>query len=151
LRTGPEANDVQHLTFIPQLHRATHAVALALASDPELDVSQAEAHVLAHLHESGPARISELHERFGHRRSTLTSVLDRLERRALVTRKKDPADRRSFVVNLTKKGRPVAAAVHRALLEIERAALAGLSEAKRAQVTDALDAFASSAGGRRRA
>jgi DNA-binding MarR family transcriptional regulator len=143
LRTSPEANDVQHLTFIPQLHRATHAVALALASDPDLDVSQAEAHVLAHLHESGPARISELHQRFGHRRSTLTSVLDRLEQRALITRKNDPTDRRSFVVNLTKKGRSVAAAVHRALLEIERTALAGLSEAKRAQVTDALDAFAS--------
>ena len=101
MRTSPEANAVQRLTFIPQLHRATHAVALALASDPNLDVSQAEAHVLAHLHESGPARISELHERFGHRRSTLTSVLDRLEQRALITRTSDPADRRSFVVSVT--------------------------------------------------
>jgi len=149
LRTNREANDVQHLTFIPRLHRATHAVALALASDPDLDVSQAEAHVLAHLHEAGPARISELHERFGHRRSTLTSVLDRLEQRALITRNNDPTDRRSFVVNLTPKGRSVAATVHGALLEIERAALAGLSEAKRAQVQAALDAFAASAAGRR--
>ncbi|MBV8369651.1 MAG: MarR family transcriptional regulator [Candidatus Eremiobacteraeota bacterium] len=147
--TSPEANDVQHLTFIPQLHRATHAVALALAADPQLDVSQAEAHVLAHLHESGPARISELHERFGHRRSTLTSVLDRLEQRALIARKNDPADRRSFIVSLTPRGRSLAAAVHRALLEIERAALAGLSKGKRAQVRAALDAFTASAEGRR--
>ncbi len=150
MRTSPEANAVQHLTFIPQLHRATHAVALALASDLDLDVSQAEAHVLAHLLESGPARISELHERFGHRRSTLTSVLDRLEQRALITRKNDPTDRRSFIVNLTPKGRLLSAAVHRALLEIERDALAGLSEAKRAQVRAALEAFAASAAGRRR-
>jgi DNA-binding MarR family transcriptional regulator len=78
-------------------------------------------------------------------------VLDRLEQRALITRKSDAADRRSFIVNLTPKGQSGAAAVHRALLEIEREALAGLSEAKRAQAWEALDAFAASAGGRRRA
>jgi DNA-binding MarR family transcriptional regulator len=127
------------------LHRATHAVALALAFDPELDVSQAEAHILAHLHESGPARISELHERFGHRRSTLTSVLDRLELRALVTRENDPRDRRAFVITLTKRGRSVASAVHRTLLAIERTALGELSEAKRNTVRDALDALAEAA------
>ncbi|HEV3086091.1 MAG TPA: MarR family transcriptional regulator [Candidatus Elarobacter sp.] len=130
------------------LHRATHAVALALASDPELDVSQAEAHILAHLHESGPARISELHERFGHRRSTLTSVLDRLEQRALVTRENDRRDRRAFVITLTKSGRSIAAAVQRTLLAIERVALGELSDAKRNTVTRALDSLAEAAAKR---
>ena len=135
------------LVLIPKLHRATHAIALALASDPALGVTQAEAHILAHLHETGETRISDLHERFGHRRSTLTSVLDRLEARAQITRRSDPDDRRSFLVALTKQGRTVAAKVHRALLGLERAALANLSATDRARLADALDAIGESAAG----
>jgi DNA-binding MarR family transcriptional regulator len=133
------------LSLIPKIHRATHAIALALASDPKLDVTQAEAHLLAHLHETGEARISELHARFGHRRSTLTSVLDRLEARALVERRTDPDDRRSFIVAPTRAGRTTAAAVHRMLSAIEDGALAGLGAAQRARVAAVLDAVAESA------
>lgn len=131
------------LALIPRLHRATHAIALALASDPKLDVTQAEAHILAHLHETGEARISELHARFGHRRSTLTSVLDRLERRKLIDRRTDPENRRSFIVAPTRAGRTTAAAVHRTLSAIEHEALADLSNARRVHAADVLDAIAS--------
>ncbi|HEX3466420.1 MAG TPA: MarR family transcriptional regulator [Candidatus Elarobacter sp.] len=130
------------LALIPRIHRATHAIALALASDPELGVTQAEAHVLAHLHETGEARISELHARFGHRRSTLTSVLDRLEQRKLVERRTDPDDRRSFIVAPTRSGRTTAAAVHRVLSAIEREALGGVAAAQRRSAADVLDAIA---------
>jgi DNA-binding MarR family transcriptional regulator len=132
------------LALIPKIHRATHAIALALA-DPQLDVTQAEAHVLAHLHESGEARISELHARFGHRRSTLTSVLDRLEQRKLVERRTDPDDRRSFIVTPTRAGRTTAAAVHRALSAIEHEALGALSAAQRTRLGEALDAITETA------
>jgi DNA-binding MarR family transcriptional regulator len=134
------------LQLIPHIHRATHAIGLALAADPALDVTQAEAHVLAHLHESGEARISELHARFGHRRSTLTSVLDRLEQRKLVERRSDSEDRRSFIVAPTRGGRATAAAVHRALSALEHEALADLSAAQRAHVANVLDAIATAAG-----
>jgi len=73
-------------------------------------------------------------------------VLDRLERRALITREGDPNDRRAFVIALSRRGGTVAAKVHRALLALERAGLAGLSLAKRALVADALDALAAAAG-----
>lgn len=49
-------------------------------------MNQGEAHVLAHLHEVGPASIGALHEAFAHRRPTLTGILDRLEERGLVRR-----------------------------------------------------------------
>jgi DNA-binding MarR family transcriptional regulator len=138
------------LSLIPKIHHATHAIALALASDPKLDVTQAEAHILAHLHETGEARISELHARFGHRRSTLTSVLDRLEQRALIERRGDPDDRRSFIVAPTRAGRTTAAAVHRTLAAIEDAALTGLGAAQRARIADAMDAVAEAAESKRR-
>ena len=135
------------LALIPRIHRAAHAIGLALASDPKLDVTQAEAHILAHLHETGEARISELHARFGHRRSTLTSVLDRLEQRKLVERRTDLDDRRSFIVAPTRAGRTTAAAVHRVLSSIEDEALADLSGARRDHAADVLDAVATAAEG----
>lgn len=103
------------LRLIPVLHRATHAVALLLAQSEELDVTQAEAHVLAHLHDHGDASIAQIHREFGHRRSTLTSVLDRLAGRQLVTRAPAADDRRSIVVHLTPKGRRLAERVHAVL------------------------------------
>jgi len=67
-------------------------------------LGQAEAHVLAALADTGSRTIADLHRDFGHRRSTLTSIVDRLEGRGLVTREIEPADRRSFRVRLTPRG-----------------------------------------------
>lgn len=99
------------LRLVPALHRATHAVAILLDRAPQLGVTQAEAHVLAHLADGGQATVAEIHQAFGHKRSTLTSILDRLEARALITREVSADDRRSFVVALTRQGRSLAAKV----------------------------------------
>lgn len=92
------------LTLIPPVHRATHRIGLYLQRRRGLGVSQAEAHVLAHLCDLGPCSIGALHEAFAHRRSTLTSILDRLEQRGFVRRQLRADDRRSFRVTLTPKG-----------------------------------------------
>ena len=107
------------LRIVPAIHRATHAVALLLDQSADLGVTQAEAHVLSHLSDRGPSTIAEIHEAFGHKRSTLTSVLDRLEARQLITREVSAADRRSFVVALTRQGRPLAAKVSAHLERLE--------------------------------
>jgi|SRR5579862_3328042 len=115
------------LRLIPELHRATHALGLAVASIPGIDVDQAQAHVLAHLHARGSSRINDIHAAFGHRRSTLTSVLDRLAARGLIERSPDPDDRRSVRIVLTRRGRAVASRVHEALFAIETAARSAAS------------------------
>lgn len=97
------------LRIVPALHRATHAVAMLLDRAADLGITQAEAHVLSHLDEHGASTIAEIHETFGHKRSTLTSVLDRLEASQLITREVRAEDRRSFVVTLTRPGRSLAA------------------------------------------
>ena len=99
------------LRIVPAIHRATHAVALLLDQSADLGVTQAEAHVLSHLGDRGPSTIAEIHRAFGHKRSTLTSVLDRLEARQFITREVNAEDRRSFVVALTRQGRSLAAKV----------------------------------------
>ena len=65
------------LEFIPALHRAVNAIQLLLA-DERIDVTHAEALVLAQLAEAKVQRMSELRQAFGQRKSTLTSVADRL-------------------------------------------------------------------------
>jgi DNA-binding MarR family transcriptional regulator len=117
------------LQLVPAVHRATHRVALYLdACDPPLALTQGECHLLAHLVEAGSSSVGSLHAAFAHKRSTLTSYLDRLERAGLVTRELRPEDRRSFLVSLTATGRSAAARVHRRLVQLEDAALARLSE-----------------------
>jgi DNA-binding MarR family transcriptional regulator len=107
------------LRLVPPIHRATHRIGLYLADLPEL--SQGEAHVLAQLAASGPATIAELHRGLAHKRSTLTSILDRLVARGLVTRTVSDSDRRSFLVDTTAKGRQVAERVHDHLVALEAA------------------------------
>ena len=122
------------LRFVPAIHRATHAIALLLEQAPDLSVTQAEAHVLSHLADRGQATVADIHQTFGHKRSTLTSILDRLEARDLITREVNADDRRSFVVALTRQGRTLATKVAAHLERLET------DVRKRVRRTD-LDAF----------
>ena len=106
------------LRLIPDIHRATHRIAVHLARS-QAGVSQGEAHVLAHLIGFGDSTVGEIHRAFAHKRSTLTSILDRLAERGLVSRETSPGDRRSFVIALTKPGRGVATKVYRDLAGVE--------------------------------
>src|SRR5688500_8845060 len=99
------------LRLVPALHRATHAVAMLLDRAPHLGVKQADAYVMAHHANSGQATFAEIHQAYGHKRSTRTIILYRLEARELITREVSADDRRSFVVALTRQGRSLAAKV----------------------------------------
>ncbi len=117
------------LQLIFTIHRATHRIGLFIRRHmPELN--QAEAHIVCHLHEFGDSAISDLHRAFAHKRSTLTSMLDRLVSRRLVTRELSKKDRRSFVVKLTPAGKKKAAKVHRLLESLEAGVLQGSHRSK---------------------
>jgi DNA-binding MarR family transcriptional regulator len=111
------------LRLVPAIHRATHRIGLSLSALRERGLSQGEAHILAHLATSSPASIGELHKGLAHKRSTLTSILDRLTARGLVTREVGTADRRTFIIALTPRGRDLARQVHRHLSDLERSVL----------------------------
>jgi DNA-binding MarR family transcriptional regulator len=115
--------------LVPALHRAVHRIALHIDGLRDPKVNQAEAHVLAHLVSSGDATIGEVHRAFGHKRSTLTSILDRLERRGLIVRTSDARDRRTFVISLTRDGRTAARRVERHLSAFESRVLDGAAAA----------------------
>ena len=103
------------IDYISELHRAVHALGLFIDERFGPDISQPEALVLVQLRQAGPSTINDVHRRFLHRRSTLTSVLDRLESKNFIARETSPGDRRSTRISLTKEGRKHANAIAAAL------------------------------------
>src|SRR4029453_13740743 len=101
--------------LVHPVHRATHRIGLYLDDLRERGLTQGEAHILGLLAHSGSANVADLHRGLAHKRSTLTSILDRLAERGLITRIVGETDRRTFVVRLTTKGRKLGA---RALREL---------------------------------
>jgi DNA-binding MarR family transcriptional regulator len=71
--------------------------------------------------------VSELGAAVGARPATLTGILDRLERRGLITRGARPGDRRAVLIELTADGEQTAALIRQTLRDLEKHALAGLS------------------------
>jgi DNA-binding PadR family transcriptional regulator len=74
--------------------------------------------------------VAELHRGLAHKRSTLTSILDRLAKRNLITREVGKTDRRTFIVTLTAKGRKLAHRISGHLLELEREVARGVTAAE---------------------
>jgi DNA-binding MarR family transcriptional regulator len=120
----------EHGSLILALHRASHATLDALAVRlAGLNLTASEINVLANLADGRTRSIGELGSDTATKPTTLTSVLDRLVRKDYVTRELDPADRRSFRVSLTAGGRRVASAARAAADDLERLALAAITDA----------------------
>jgi DNA-binding MarR family transcriptional regulator len=67
----------------------------------QADLSRTAASVLAMLRDGGPLRITALAQGEGVAQPTMTTLVDRLERRGLVERGSDPEDARAVRVAIT--------------------------------------------------
>jgi DNA-binding MarR family transcriptional regulator len=109
------------------LQRATHATLQMLVAElVDLDLTASEINALANLADGRERTVSELGAAVGARPTTLTGVLDRLERRGHITRTPRPGDRRAVLIELTPSGWVAAATITQAIVDLERRALAGL-------------------------
>ncbi len=109
------------LQFLSPIHKASRQISIYLErATIELGVSPGEGHLLSYLRTYAPCPLSELERVFGHKRSTLTSMLDRLSDRALLTRHVNPDDRRSFTLELTPEGRKLAGKLQKLLEAFEK-------------------------------
>jgi MarR family transcriptional regulator, organic hydroperoxide resistance regulator len=124
------------------LQRATHATLQVLGGElAELDLTASEINVLANLADGQNRTVSELGAAVGSRPSTLTSVLDRLERRGHITRGARAGDRRVVLVSLTSSGQLAATRVRRAISDLEDRALGSLPADAIAALRAALEAL----------
>ena len=124
------------------LQRATHATLQVLAAElVDLDLTASEINALANLADGRGRTVSELGAAVGIRPTTLTSVLDRLERRGHISRGARPGDRRVVLIELTASGQAVAGTIRGAIAALETRALATLPATALAGFRDALDAL----------
>ncbi|MFL9842607.1 MarR family transcriptional regulator [Sphingomonas sp. ST-64] len=70
---------------------------------------------------------------------TMARMIDRLEEAGLVERRRDPADRRAWRIHLTEAAQPLIGKLRDIADELVEDALAGISEADRAQMRRTLD------------
>jgi DNA-binding MarR family transcriptional regulator len=109
------------------MQRATHATLHLLATElADLDLTAAEINALGNLADGHGRTVSQLAAATGRRPTTLTSILDRLERRGHIARGARAGDRRSVLIELTASGRRVAKTIQQTLTEIESNALGDL-------------------------
>ncbi|GAB1646481.1 MarR family winged helix-turn-helix transcriptional regulator [Krasilnikovia sp. MM14-A1259] len=114
-------------SVILELQRATHATLHLLATElADLDLTASEINALGNLADGASRTVSELGAAIGTRPATLTGILDRLERRGLITRAARPGDRRAVLITLTDDGVRTAAQIRHTLRTVEQRALAGL-------------------------
>jgi DNA-binding MarR family transcriptional regulator len=137
------ANGATSRRIIPALQRAVHMTAVRLEPAlSEFAITLGEANVLARLAAEGAQTVAQLHHAFGHRRSTLTSILDRLEARGYVRREINVRDRRTYNIVPTPSGKRAGKRLLAEVDAIETAALNSVPARDMAafwRVLDALD------------
>ena len=90
-------------------------------------VSLREYLVLTALSTIGPSTQWALGQAIGLDKTTLTTLLDRLEQAGLLVRQADPQDRRARIPDVTQAGRELRSKVAQDIAAVEAALLAGFS------------------------
>ena len=103
-----------------------------------LDMCLSDFAILEALLHKGPQSVRDLGRRIDLTSGSMTTAIDRLETRGLVTRADHATDRRAWVIHLTPEGRTVISKVFAGHEQAMDRAMRGLSKTERATLTDLL-------------
>src|SRR2546422_2158829 len=110
-----------------------------------LDLTYAQSQVLSRLAEPPGCHMGDIAKAFGVPLPAVTHIVDRLEEKGLVTRGDYPADRRVYVLDLTRAGKTLVAELEAIRLRGMERVLARMSAADRRQVLTGLEALVDAA------
>lgn len=110
----------------------------ATRSIEALEMCLSDFAILEALLHKGPQPVSELRRRIDLTSGSMTTAIDRLESRQLVTRTDHATDRRSWVIHLTPAGEALITKVFAGHAEAMEQAMRGLSKRERAMLTGLL-------------
>jgi DNA-binding MarR family transcriptional regulator len=94
-------SEIQLVELLRQINKEISKRLVPIFREKELSI--AEISVLMRLNRTPTCRATELAAMIGIPASTVTGILDRLERRGLLERRRDPNDRRSISIAVTPK------------------------------------------------
>ena len=135
------------LHIISPLHKALRQVGLYLEDySRPLGLRPIEGHLLAFVACYGAFTVGQLGRVFGLKGSSLTGLLDRLEKRGLLRRVRNAEDRRSYLIETTDRGRELGLLARRRVQELEAGILAGVTEADREGFARVMAAIAAATG-----
>ena len=117
--------------------QASHVLANQMLA--EIDLTARQVGILTLITERGPMTQKELGGELEIDRTTMVELLDRLEERGLVERRRHPADRRAFMIHPTRSGLAAKDDAIRILDQQQSAFLKPLSKSDRGVLADLLN------------
>ncbi|WP_328685165.1 MarR family transcriptional regulator [Streptomyces sp. NBC_01261] len=128
----PATEDLGLVDALAQLSFLVQNALAELAGEHDLSITQTR--LLGILRDREPT-MNELGRHLGLDKSSITGLVDRAQRRGLVTRTPSTVDRRSFQVSITDAGREVVAQVGARFAERIKDCAAPLTEADRKRLS----------------
>jgi DNA-binding MarR family transcriptional regulator len=111
----------------------------------ELDLTYAQSQVLFHVAAHPGCHMNDVGKAFGVTLPAVTHIVDRLEQKGFVTRADDPADRRAYVLDVTREGQELVDELHRLRLRGLESVLAHMSAEDRVRAVRGLEALVEAA------
>jgi DNA-binding MarR family transcriptional regulator len=111
----------------------------------ELDLTYAQSQVLFHVADNAGCHMGDVAKAFGVTLPAITHIVDRLEEKQFLLRVDDPADRRVYLLELTRTGRALVQELHGLQMRGVEAVLRRMSGEDRQSVIKGLEALVDAA------
>ena len=106
-RNGPSPDRVKEIIFL--IRKLMHGAEMYTKElNKKYSITSAQLNCLSALYENGPLPPSQIAKHMMVKSSTVTGVIDRLEKKRLVTRQRNSPDRRIINIQLTPDGKKLA-------------------------------------------
>jgi MarR family transcriptional regulator, transcriptional regulator for hemolysin len=111
----------------------------------ELDLTYAQSQVLFHVADHAGCHMGDVAKAFGVTLPAVTHIVDRLEEKQFLQRADDPADRRVYILELTRAGRALVQELHGLQMRGVEGVLQRMSAEDRQRVIKGLEALVDAA------
>jgi DNA-binding MarR family transcriptional regulator len=139
------ARDTERLLDLLNALGSTTFRQLLWQKSSPLDLTYAQSQVLFYVGDNPGCHMGDVAKAFAVTLPAVTHTVDRLEEKQFVQRAADPADRRAFVLELTRRGAEIAAELQAARMQGLERVVARLTPAQRQQVIEGLEALVEAA------
>jgi len=144
-RSGRRSAEAQRLLDLLNALGSTTFRQLLWQRASELDLTYAQSQVLFHVADHEDCHMGDVAKAYGVTLPAVTHIVDRLEEKQFLHRTDDPADRRVYVLELTKAGRALVQELHGLQMRGVEGVLRRMSVEDRQRVIKGLEALVDAA------